>query len=393
MMGQHTVSAGGERARPRRVLFVGKRKSRSCCTGALVDALRKQGVKVRWVNCSLIKRWIGAWGMKAVVRFVRKRWKPDLLFVFFHDLPHALMAEFSQELPTVVWIEEPIRYIDSAQVDYVRNASLVCLSTPALVWAYRSLGISNSTFLMSGFSPKYHKALERRSGQKRYDRDLVYIGGPGLMGNRPEFLAWLASRYDLEIFGVRESWQPYLQRYPQLRLRGELRPSGYSEVCARSKIVIGLNQTHDSKLYFSNRVFLTLACRGFHLMRHVPGMEEVFTAGEHLEWFHEREDCAEIIDRYLADDEARERIAEAGHAHVHAAHRYEDRVRKIFAILTGEGDLECPLEGVDEFLEIGTDGRKPTAILYPRRAVPELLTLDSDRAVLRSARSAGRTGS
>ena len=393
-MSQATVSPQSDHDRAlRRVLFFGKSKSRSCCTGALVDALKKQGLKVHWVNCSLIKRWIGSWGMKATVRFLRKRYRPDFCFVFFHDLPHTLMTEFSQELPTVVWIEEPIRYIDSSQVDYVRSSRLVCLSTPSLVWAYRSLGIHHATFLMSGFSPRFHDALPVADNTS-YDRDLVYIGGPGHMGNRPEFLAWLATNYKLEIFGVRESWQPYLQRFPQLRLRGELRPHGYAEVCARSKIVIGLNQTHDSRLYFSNRVFLTLACRGFHLMRYVPGMEDVFENGQHLSWFHERSDCEEQIKTWLADDLGRERVAQAGYELVHTRHRYEDRVRAILEIMSGARELDCPLEGVDEVLEIGTDGRnEPTAVLYPRRPTPELLELDVDRDALRNPRSAGRTGS
>ncbi|MCA8972559.1 MAG: glycosyltransferase [Planctomycetes bacterium] len=379
---------------PRRVLFFGKRKSRSCCTGALVDALRHHGLEVRWINCSLIKRWVGSWGMKATVRFLRKRYRADLCFVFFHDLPHTLMAEFSREMPTVVWIEEPIRYIDSAQVDYVSSARLVCLSTPALVWAYRSLGVANSTFLMSGFSPRFHNPSSFAADEPRsYDRDLVYIGGPGHMGSRPEFLAWLANKYDLEIFGVRESWQPYLQRFPQLRLSGELRPSGYADVCARSKIVIGINQTHDSRLYFSNRVFLTLACKGFHLMRYVPGMEEVFEDGKHLMWFHEREDCEAHIERMLADDAARERIAEAGHRLVVGQHRYHDRVAAILDILSGRRELDCPLEGVDDVLEIGTDARNaPAAILYPRRPSPDFLELDPERVTLRNARPAGRTG-
>ncbi|MAE77261.1 MAG: hypothetical protein CMJ85_10380 [Planctomycetes bacterium] len=355
-----------EPIRPRRVLFFGKKKSRSCCTGALVQSLRNQGLKVKWVNCSLLKRWIGAWGMRYVVRYLRKRYRPDLCFVFFHDLPHVLMQEFTEELPTVVWIEEPIKYIDSAQVDYVRQARLVCLSTPSLVWAYRSLGVQNATFQMSGFSPQYHKP-HRDFGQGHYDRDLVYIGGPGSMGNRPEFLAWLSERYDLEIFGTRDSWLPYMKRYKQLRVRGEVRPSRYAEVCARSKIVIGLNQTHESSLYYSNRVFLTLACKGFHLMRHVPGTERVFDRDEHLAWFHDRDECLEQVDRYLGDQAERERIAEQGHALVMKSHRYDRRVTEILEIIAQERQLSCPLDLVDEVLEIGIDEQNETAaVLYPR---------------------------
>ncbi len=356
-----------EPVRPKRVLFFGKKKSRSCCTGALVDALRAQGLRVKWVNCSLLKRWMGTFGMKQVVRMIRRRYRPDLCFVFFHDLPHVLMPEFSEEIPTVVWIEEPIKYIDSAQVDYVRSARVVCLSTPSLVWAYRSLGIRNATFQMSGFSPAYHKP-HALAGKRQYERDLVYIGGPGSMGSRPEFLAWLSERHDLEIFGRRESWLPYLRRFPQLRLVGEVRPHAYAEVCARSRIVIGLNQTHESRLYFSNRVFLTLACRGFHLTRHVPGIDDVFEDGRHLAWFETRDNCLERIDEFLGDDDRREEIAAAGYELVVSKHRYHDRVREILDILRLERDLDCPLDQVDEVLEIGTDERNETAaVLYPRR--------------------------
>lgn len=357
--------------RPRRVLFFGKKKARSCCTGALVDALRSNGLRVTWVNCSLLKRWLGTYAMQKAVRMIRRQFKPDLCFVFFHDLPHVLMPEFSEEIPTVVWIEEPIRYIDSAQMDYVRSARLVCLSTPSLVWAYRSLGIRNATFQMSGFSARFHKPLEAKK-ELPYERDLAYIGGPGHMGNRPQFLAWLSERYDLEIFGIQESWQPYLRRYPQLKLRGEIRPPGYAEVCARSRIVLGLNQIHHSSLYFSNRVFLTLACRGFHLTRHVPGIDEVFEKGRDLAWFHDLDDCVRQIDYYLEHEEERQRIAAAGHDLVMKKHKYQDRVREILEILAQERELSCPLDIVDEVIEIGTDDKNGmSAVLHPGRTNQE----------------------
>ena len=360
--------------RPRRVLFFGKKKSRSCCTGALVRSLRNQGLQVKWVNCSLLKRWIGSFGMRAVARWIRKRFDPDLIFVFFHDLPHVLVPEFTEEVPTVVWIEDSFKSISSEQLDYVRSARLVCLSTPSLVWAYRSLGIENATFMMSGFSPLYHQPLEQAKGKApEYDRDIAFIGGPGYMGNRPEFLSWLSEHHDLEIFGRKDSWQPYLRRFPNLRLVGEARPRAYAEVCARSKIVLGLNQTHDPSLYFSNRVFLTLACRGFHMMHYVPQMEQVFEHGEHLAWFRTREECLAQVGHWLSDDEARLRVAQGGYELVMSEHRYDERVAEILGILAGERGLSCPLDSVDEVLEISRDTRNgPTAILSPRRAQAEV---------------------
>ncbi|MEZ5989790.1 MAG: glycosyltransferase family 4 protein [Planctomycetota bacterium] len=261
---------------PRRVLFFGKRKSRTRCTGALVEALRAQGLQVRTVNCSMLKRWIGTWGMRAAVRLVRRLYDPDLCFVFFHDLPPDLMEEISGEIPTVVWMEEQLRHTDSSHVDYVRKVRLLCLSTPDLVEAYRRAGVRDTTFSMSGFSPRYHRPLRAPRAQVR---DLCFIGGPGHMGDRPQFLAWLSRMHDVEVFGRRDSWLPYLKRFPELRLVGEVRPRRYARVCAETRIVLGQNQTHDSPLYFSNRLFLTLASGGFHLTHYVPGMEELFDRG------------------------------------------------------------------------------------------------------------------
>ena len=341
---QEPSSGRAEIVRPRRVLFFGKRKSRSVCTGALVDALRKNGLEVQWVNCSTIKRWIMKAPMRSVVRWIYRRYQPDMIFVFFHDLPAVLMREFSPLTPTVVWMEEPLQQITRSQLEYVRDAKLLCLSTPDLVEAYREVGIPHATFQMSGYSSAFHRPHSSvRAKVRKYDRDLAYIGGPGEIEDRPGFLAWLAGKgLDLEIFGLKDAWLPYLRKYPQLRYAGEARPSRYAEVCARSRIVIGLNQTHDSWLYFSNRVFLTLACQGFHLTHHVPGIEQVFERGEHLDWFEDRDECLERIGYWLGRDEERLKVSRQGFELVRTQHTYERRIREIVEILAGERDLVCP---------------------------------------------------
>jgi Glycosyl transferases group 1 len=326
--------------RPKKVLFFGKTKARTRCTGALVDAMRGHGLEVRWLNCSWLKRYFGKVGMRFLVRTIRKRFEPDMCVVFYHDLPRELMREIATQVPTVVWMEEQT-VTDEKHLDYVRDVRLLCLSTPRLVREYRENGIANSTFMLSGFSPKFHAPVEVGKNAVM-DRDIAFIGGPGHMGDRPEFLAWLAEHHRVEIFGRIDSWMPYLARYPKLGYARELRASDYGEVCSRSKIVLGLNQDHDSAYYFSNRLFLTLGCRGFHLIRYVPGTENLFADGEHLAWFKDREDCLEKIDYYLEHPEERARIAQSGHDRALAKHRYHHRVGDILEILAGEQDLSCP---------------------------------------------------
>ena len=327
--------------RPKKVLFFGKTKARTRCTAALVDALECNGVEVRWLNCSFLKRYFTKAGMRFLTRQICKRFDPDLLFVFYHDLPRELMKELSKEIPTVVWQEELFE-INDWQVDYVRDVRLLCLSTPRMVREYRGRGIGKATFLLSGYSPAFHRPADVPEPIE-YDRDIAFIGGPGVMEeNRSEFLAWLSERYDVEVFGSVKSWLPALHQFPRLKFGREIGPSDYGKICARSKIVLGLNQNNENAYYFSNRLFLTLACRGFHLIRYVPGTEDLFQDGEHLAWFHDKQECLEKIDYYLEREDQRREIAAAGCDLVGRRHRYQDRVADILAILSGSSDLECP---------------------------------------------------
>ena len=74
----------------RRVLFLGKSMSRTRCTGALVDSLRRHGVEVRWRNLVTLRRWFGAQIANKLVRAEFRSYKPDVVFVFFRDLPQPL---------------------------------------------------------------------------------------------------------------------------------------------------------------------------------------------------------------------------------------------------------------------------------------------------------------
>ena len=338
--GNGNASGDSQVLRPKKVLFFGKTKARTHCTGAFVDAMRGHGLEVRWLNCSFLKRYFTKVGMRFIVRMIRKRFDPDICVVFYHDLPRPLMDEISKQVPTVVWMEEQT-VTDERHVDYVRDVRLLCLSTPRLVREYRANGVANSTFMLSGFSPLFHSPVAIESPPVT-DRDIAFIGGPGHMGGRPEFLAWLAQHHRVEIFGRIDSWMPYLRKYPQLSYARELRASDYGEICARSKIVLGLNQDHDSAYYFSNRLFLTLGCRGFHLIRYVPGTEDLFEDGKHLAWFKDRDECLEKMTHYLARPDERARIARNGHDLVVEKHRYHNRVGDILAILAGEQSLSCP---------------------------------------------------
>jgi len=313
----------------RRVLFFGKNMSRTRCTGALVDALQQNGLEVKWLNLATIRRWRGVEGAHRRARKVFASFRPDVVFVFCRDLPLDLLREFKSDARIVLWVEDVLA--DHELAGYMSHADLVCMSALRHPEHWHARGVENITFLFSGFSPRFHSP----SKPKKPVRDIAFIGGPGASGQRARLISKISERFDTEVFGVRRAWEHWADLYGNVRVRGPLRNSGYRRVCATSRIVLGLNEVNDLPLYFSNRTFLTLACAGFHLTHHVPGLETVFENGEHLAWYRSEEECIEKLGHYLEQDEERARIARAGHELVMRDHQYYHRVSRILDILTG----------------------------------------------------------
>lgn len=307
----------------RRVLFIGKSMSRTCCSGALVDALRSHGIEVRWRNLVTWRRWFGTQMAHKLARAEFRRYKPDVVFVFFRDLPQALAAEFRRDARLVIWCEEALEVLDSSVIDYFRHADLVCMSNPARFPWLREHGLDNMAFLMSGFAPRYHHPAP----YKKPVRDVAFIGGPGRRGQRASFLARIAKHFDTEVYG--RHWQRWRSQYRHLKTNGVVDNKAYRKICATSRIVLGINEVNDQSFYCSNRTFLTMACGAFHLTHYVPDLEKVFTDGEHLVWFHSEEEALEKIAEWLPRDEERARVAAGGHAEVMLYHQYHHRVARI----------------------------------------------------------------
>ena len=340
----------GSRLGPaRKVLFYGKSMSRTRCTGALVHSLREHGLEVRWRNMATLRRWFGATLAIKIARAEFRSYRPDVVFVFFRDLPALLMDEFRCDARIVVWCEEALEALDGSVVDYFALADIVCMSNPARFAWLRERGIDNMVFLMSGFSPRFHRPAPKQAAK----RDVAFIGGPGRRGQRASFLAEVSKRFDTEVFGLH--WQRWRHVTGDLRTSSPVDNRGYAKVCASSRIVLGMNEVNEDIYYFSNRTFLTLACGGFHLTHYVPRLENVFRNGDHLVWYRDEEDALQQIEYWLQRDDERAVIAAGGHAEVLKQHGYFHRVARVLHWLrTG-----LPSNGLtlpeDERLSVSSD--------------------------------------
>lgn len=83
--------------------------------------------------------------------------------------------------------------------------------------------------------------------------------------------------------------------------------------------------------YWSDRFYETVGRGGYLIGPNVPGIQQHFKSGEHLDLYElgDLDHVFELVDQALANrDDARE-IARAGQAHVAANHTYTHRVRAI----------------------------------------------------------------
>ena len=71
----------------RKVLFFAKSMSTSGTTRAIAQALRGEGMQVKWINVATWRRWLGEKTAKTWLRRLAQRFEPDLVFSFVCDIP------------------------------------------------------------------------------------------------------------------------------------------------------------------------------------------------------------------------------------------------------------------------------------------------------------------
>ena len=112
-----------------------------------------------------------------------------------------------------------------------------------------------------------------------------------------------------------------------------------SEITAiynRSRIVVNLMP--DRTRTFSYRILEAMASGALVISeRGDPGIERVFTPGIHLELFDSTSELYALIDRYLANDSERGRMARAGQELVHRDCRWDQRAEQILSVVAAAG--------------------------------------------------------
>ncbi|HHY65012.1 MAG TPA: glycosyltransferase [Clostridiaceae bacterium] len=139
----------------------------------------------------------------------------------------------------------------------------------------------------------------------------------------------------IEVYGSDWDNPKHAFRLPPKYNKGYLSHEKSVIAYSSAKISLGVHSITNSRTMQSMRTFEILACRGFFLTQHTRAIEYMFKNHVHLVWSKSYDETVELMEYYLTNDQARERIALNGQKFVYENHTYEKRVREIEKALKG----------------------------------------------------------
>ena len=149
-------------------------------------------------------------------------------------------------------------------------------------------------------------------------------------------------RYRLELARfLKRTYRGRLGLWPQAN-QPAVRNDDLNNLYASVKVVVGdsCNPGFGLSRYWSDRVYETMGRGGFLIHPYVEGLRDEFTEDELVLYpFGDFAALKSLIDRYLADEEERERIRKAGHEKVKNHCTYTHRMTEVLDILKAEGAL------------------------------------------------------
>jgi len=155
----------------------------------------------------------------------------------------------------------------------------------------------------------------------------AYLDPDSFNRNKPEPYNFLTKKYDVCFIGHinsanrKDSLDRLFREFPNFYY-GQRLFNEAAEKYAQSKIVFNISMLDDLNM----RVFEVLGSRSFLLTNHLPDIDEFFKEGVHLATYKTMDEMVEKAKYYLAHDDEREKIAQAGFEEVMKHHTIDHRV-------------------------------------------------------------------
>ena len=236
-------------------------------------------------------------------------------------------------------------------------------------WAFRAHSMSG------GPPPEVVRALPE------WKCDVAFAGSATT--HRTEALKRIAEIASVKVFGkpaFQEKWEK-----AGFDFCGPAFGRDLARLAMSAKIIFGKNYNKVPG-YWSNRIWNTLAAKGFLLADDVPGLDQVVADRSHLYLYRDVDHALELIRLMTADEkrEQRDRVRQAGFEHVVGHHLIEHRCRDVLVPAVRERIGSTARSG--RFRVPDEEPEMRTEVIAGMSAKPATETIGSsqpDRSVLR----------
>jgi hypothetical protein len=300
-------------------------------------------VPVRWRTFAM--RALGRITRPAAVREynaellrLARRFRPEMLLVF--------KGPFVQGETLRALREEGIRtYCFYPDVSFRAHGPWIPGALPQYDWIFTTksfgiddmreqLGVTRSSLIMFAADPELHRPVElTRADHARFDCDVSYIGT--WSPKKEQLLGELIRRRpDLRVRIWGEQWNKAVHPSVGGAVGGhEVIGEDFVRAICGSRINLSImseKRVGSSKGdQVASRTFAVPACGAFVIHERTDEVRALFREGEEIACFDGLDEMVDQIDRYLADDERRAAIAEAGRRVVMERHSWDQRIREI----------------------------------------------------------------
>lgn len=235
---------------------------------------------------------------------------PDIVLIVF---PRSFDAETVQHLrraaPSAVLIGhdgDPWPQRTSSRIPTASQMDIMTATNDGtFLDAYRRGGAPLCIFLPNTCDPDMDR---RHDVQHRWETDILWTGktGHGVAGSDPireELVGALAEQRRAQLYGCLG--------------RPKIGGLDYLHAISGARIGVSISAVNTERLYHSDRLTHYAACGAFVLAKRFPDCEMLYRDGQHVKYFDTVEEFFELADWYLAHEQERRRIADAGMKWVH----------------------------------------------------------------------------
>ena len=208
---------------------------------------------------------------------------------------------------------------------------LMISQLPTTVKFFRGLGVRAEVNHLA-FEPAILDALPAAPAT---DVDVSFVGSISLdHRQRIALLEAVAERYDLKLWGNRPQALPASSPLHRC-FQGEVWGADMYQVLRRSRITLNSHIDLAGREAGNMRLFEATGVGAFLLTDFKDNLHTLFAPDREVAVWRSIEECLNLIDRHLRDDDGRAEIARAGQARTMAQHTYRHRAAEILGFIDG----------------------------------------------------------